>query len=160
MRQLLIATLGVALGMPLAVPRASAQQPAAPVANELPSIALAPELARVLRDYEAGWGKGDAGALSLLFAEDGFVMQSGKPPVRGRAAIKTAYTGSSGGPLKLRALAAVTADSVGYIVGAYGYEGQSGDIGKFTLTLKRARGGAWVIFSDIDNASRGMQPPG
>src|SRR6185295_2049761 len=36
------------------------------------SVALPPELARVLTDYEAGWKAGDAAALASLFAEDGF----------------------------------------------------------------------------------------
>ena len=42
--------------------------------------------------------------LAALFAEDGFVLSSGVPPVRGRAAIRRHYEGQ-GGPLSLRALA-------------------------------------------------------
>jgi ketosteroid isomerase-like protein len=130
-----------------------AQQPAGTAPNQLPSITLAPELNRVLRDYEAAWRKSDAAALSELFSEDGFVLQSGKPPARGRAAIKAVYQGQ-GGALRLRALAVVTADTVGYIIGAYGYGNDTTDMGKFTLTLKRPRGGKWLIFSDMDNGNR------
>ena len=44
---------------------------------------------------------------------------------------------------------------------AYGYEGTPGDQGKFTLTLRRALGeDRWLIFSDMDNASRPPQRPG
>ncbi len=136
-----------------------AQTSSPPAPTQLPSIALAPELDRVLRDYEAAWRRGDAAALSALFAADGFVMQHGKPPVRGRAAIQAAYQGNSGGSLKLRAFAVATADTIGYIVGAYGYDGDAADMGKFTLTLKRVRGGKWLIFSDMDNASRATRPP-
>jgi len=118
-----------------------------------PSVTLPAELDRVLRDYERLWRAGDAAALSRLFAPDGFVLQSGRPPVRGRAAIATAYAGQGGGELRLRALAYATADTVGYIVGAYAY-GADDDVGKFTLTLRRTRGGPWLIFSDMDNASR------
>src|SRR5262249_25755892 len=50
-----------------------------------PSVALPPELARVLPDYETAWGSRDAAALARLFAEDGFVLPGGKPPIRGRA---------------------------------------------------------------------------
>jgi Domain of unknown function (DUF4440) len=132
----------------------AAQQPAAAAPKQLPSVSLVPELDRVLRDYEAAWRKGDASALAALFAEDGFVMQNGKPPVRGRAAIQAAYQGNSGGPLNLRALAFATTDTIGYIVGAYGYNNDPVDTGKFTLTLKRARGGKWFIFSDMDNGNR------
>jgi ketosteroid isomerase-like protein len=122
-------------------------------AAPLPTVSLPPELDRVLRDYERAWRAGDAAGLSALFAEDGFVLQGGRAPVRGRDAIRTAYTGQGGAGLRLRALAYSVADTVGYIIGAYGYGETPGDQGKFTLTLRRSRGGAWLIFSDMDNAS-------
>jgi ketosteroid isomerase-like protein len=150
MRPLLFAA---ALGAAFAPPAAAAQ---APSAAALPSVALPPELDRVLRDYERGWRAGDAAALAALFAEDGFVLQGGRAPVRGRHAIRAAYAGQAGGALRLRALAYAAADTVGYVVGAYGYGDGPGDVGKFTLTLRRARGGPWLIFSDMDNPS---QPP-
>src|SRR5688572_9033659 len=152
----LVTAIAALLAAPLAAPL-GAQSPAAaaaPAASPLPSVTLPPELDRVLRDYERGWRAGDAAALAALFAEDGFVMQGGRPPVRGRAAIRAAYGGGAGGPLRLRALAYATADTIGYILGAYGYGADSTDMGKFTLTLRRPRGGAWLIFSDMDNASR------
>ncbi|WP_369941719.1 YybH family protein [Xanthomonas medicagonis] len=124
---------------------------------ELSTIALPPELDRVLRDYERAWRKGDAGALAALFAEDGFVLQSGHPPIRGRAAIQAAYEGSSGGPLRLRALGFSAEDHLGYIIGAYGYGEAPGDIGKFTLTLHRAPGKPWLIFSDMDNLNTSVK---
>lgn len=120
----------------------------------LPSVTLPPELDRVLRDYERGWRAGDAGALAALFAEDAFVLQGGRVPVRGRAAIQSAYTGSAGGDLRLRALAYATADTLGFIIGAYSYGDEPGDLGKFTLTLRRSPTGRWLIFSDMDNTSR------
>jgi Ketosteroid isomerase homolog len=123
----------------------------------LSTIALPPELDRVLRDYERAWRKGDAGALAALFAEDGFVLQSGHPPIRGRAAIQAAYEGSSGGPLRLRALGFSTEDHLGYIIGAYGYGEAPGDIGKFTLALRRAPGKPWLIFSDMDNLNTSVK---
>jgi uncharacterized protein (TIGR02246 family) len=147
----------------LAVPASRLGAQASPVgdASALPSVALPPPLDRVLRDYEAAWRRGDATALAALFAEDGWVLQSGRPPVRGRAAIATAYAGQGGGPLRLRALAAAVADTVGYIIGAYSYEDAPGDQGKFTLTLRRVRGeDRWLIASDMDNASRPPQRPG
>lgn len=131
---------------------------AAPVGGAvapLPSVTLPAPLERVLRDYEAAWKARDAKALSELFADDGFVLQGGKPPVRGRTAIAAAYASQGGGALRLRALAFATQDTVGYIIGAYGYGDSTDDVGKFTLTLKRSRRDArWLIFSDMDNASR------
>jgi ketosteroid isomerase-like protein len=123
-------------------------------AAPLPSVTLPAELDRVLRDYERAWRAGDAVMLSTLFAEDGFVLQAGRAPVRGRASIQSAYGGQAGGPLRLRALAYATADTVGYIIGAYGYGDAPGDQGKFTLVLRRARNGPWQIFSDMDNQSQ------
>ncbi|MCL1526846.1 SgcJ/EcaC family oxidoreductase [Xanthomonas nasturtii] len=117
----------------------------------VPSVALPPELDRVLRDYERAWRKGDASALAALFAEDGFLMQSDHPPIRGRTAIQAAYEDSSGGPLRLRSLGFSAEGNIAYIIGAYGYGDAPGDIGKFTLTLHRAPGKPWLIFSDMDN---------
>jgi ketosteroid isomerase-like protein len=132
--------------------------PTAATPAELPSVALPPELDRVLRDYEHAWRAGDAVALAALFAEDGFVLQSNRPPIRGRAAIRTVYQGQGGGPLRLRALASAAGDTTGYIIGAYGYDNAPGDTGKFTLTLRRALGEPWQIFSDMDNSSVAAQP--
>lgn len=130
------------------------ESPASGSSVRLPDAPLPPELARVLRDYEGAWRAGDASALSQLFTEDGFVLQSNRPPVRGRRAIESTYAatfdGQGGGPLQLRALAFAVEDTSGYIIGAYGYGG-AGDVGKFTLTLHRLPGQPWRIFSDMDN---------
>jgi ketosteroid isomerase-like protein len=123
-----------------------------------PSILLPPELARVLTDYEEAWRNKDAAALSRLFAEDGFVLSGGAPPVRGRAAIEKAYTGS-GGPLVLRAFAFATSGDAGYILGAFARREGEPDLGKFTLTLRRASGGRWEIMSDMDNPNREGRRP-
>lgn len=144
----------VALGFMLATGPIFAQDTAEPVASPtLPDVPLPPELDRVLRDYERAWRAGDAAALAALFAEDGFVLQSNRPPVRGRPAIRAAYASEGGGPLRLRALAFASGDTAGYIIGAYGYGTTPGDTGKFTLTLRRTPGGPWLIFSDMDNAN-------
>ncbi|MEI2259879.1 nuclear transport factor 2 family protein [Stenotrophomonas indicatrix] len=130
-----------------------AQQPAAPLPISLPDAALPAALDRVLRDYEQAWRTGDAKALASLFTEDGFILQSSQPLVRGRAAIEAAYAGQGSSPLRLRALAYAAEESTGYIIGAYTYGNNAGDTGKFTLTLKRVAGGPWMIFSDMDNTN-------
>lgn len=122
-------------------------------AQPLPDIALPAPLDRVLRDYERAWRTDDAKALGALFAEDGFVLQSNQPPVRGRSAIEAAYAGQGSSPLRLRALAYAVEGNTGYIIGAYSYGNNVGDTGKFTLTLKRVGDGRWLIFSDMDNTS-------
>ena len=120
-------------------------------AKPLPDAALPAPLDRVLRDYEQAWRNGDAKALAALFAEDGFVLQSNQPPVRGRSAIEAAYAGQGSSPLRLRALAYSMGGNTGYIIGAYRYGSNVVDTGKFTLTLKRVSDGPWLIFSDMDN---------
>jgi len=127
-------------------------------AQPLPSVDLPPALDRVLRDYERAWAPRDAAALAALFTEDGFVLSPGKPPVRGRDAIRAAYTGGSGGPLFLRALAYKTDGSVGYIIGAFGRVKGGDDDGKFNLALRRVKG-RWLIAADMDNSNRRPGPP-
>jgi ketosteroid isomerase-like protein len=116
-----------------------------------PSVVLPPELARVLTDYERAWAGRDAAGLARLFAEDGFVLPNGAPPVRGRAAIERHYTGRGGASLSLRALAYAVAGEVGYIIGGYTPNAGEPDRGKFTLTLKQGPGGRWLIMSDMDS---------
>ena len=116
---------------------------------------LPPEFAQILRNYEIAWRARDAAGLANLFAEDGFVLSSNSPPVRGRTAIELKYAGA-GGPLHLRALAWERERSIGYIIGEYSHEPLFANPGKFTLTLKKNAKGAWFIMSDMDN---GNAPP-
>jgi ketosteroid isomerase-like protein len=130
--------------------------PPADVAPQ-PSVVLPAELDRVLRDYETAWRARDAEALAKLFTEDGFVLSSGKPPVRGRAAIRAAYA-KSGGPLALRAFAHSVDGSVGYIIGGYGGSKDEPDTGKFILALRKDAAGRWLIAADIDNSNSRPRP--
>lgn len=132
-----------------------AQQPSP--AARLPSVTLPPELDRVLRDYERAWRARDAAALAALFTEDGFVLSNGRPPVRGRAAIRDAYA-TGGGPLVLRALAFATEGKVGYVIGAFGGQAGETDSGKFVLALRRGDDGRWLIAADMDNSNRRPGP--
>lgn len=119
--------------------------------TELSSVALPPELNRVLRDYERAWRAGDAEAIASLFAKDGILLQSSRAPIRGRAAIQANYAGQKGSPLRLRTFAFTSGDKIAYILGGYTYGDKQSDIGKFTLTLRRAPGEPWLIYSDMDN---------
>ena len=148
MRRLTLVLLALSL-----VPPAGSAQADAPAQPPLPSVELPKELDRVLRDYEREWAARSPAGLAALFVEDGFVLQGGRLPVRGRAAITEAYQRSAGGPLALRALAYATADTVGYIIGAYSSTKGAPDIGKFILALRRERGGTWRIAADMDNGN-------
>ena len=148
MRNLTIVMLALSL-----ISQGSSAQATPPDPPPLPSVELPRELDRVLRDYEREWMARSAAGLAALFVEDGFVLQGGRPPVRGRAGITEAYQRSGGGPLALRALAYATADSVGYIIGTYSSAPGAPDIGKFILALRRERGGPWRIAADMDNGN-------
>lgn len=138
----------------VALPARAQTPPAAPAPAPLPSVTLPADLARVLTDYERAWRAGDEAALTALFTEDGFVA-AGQGWVRGREAIRVHYENSQG-DLHLRALAYAVQDTVGYIVGAYGYGGSAPvpDRGKFVLALRRAPGGPWLIAADLDQSNR------
>lgn len=146
-----IFSLGLLLSFSIAAAAPHAQQASSP--TSLPSVELPTELARVLSDYEAAWQARDARALARLFVEDGFVLPHGRPPIRGRAEVERFYTGQ-GGPLALRALAYAKDASVGYIIGTYAERKGEAEIGKFTLTLRKAGDRRWLIVSDMDNPSR------
>lgn len=135
----------------LLAPAAVAQVPAS--FTPQPSITLPAELERVLRDYERTWQASEAAGLAALFTADGFVPTP-RGWVRGTAAIQAEYA-HAGGPLRLRALAFATADTVGYIVGGYRYGDQATqDGGKFVLALRRRPGGPWLIAADLDSGNR------
>ena len=134
----------------MAVTAAAGQQSASSVE---PTVKLPADLARVLTDYEAAWQSRDAAGLARLFAEDGFVLPNGGPPVRSRAAIQKHYAGA-GGPLSLRAIEFAAEGRVGYIIGCYGSSPGQPDAGKFTLTLRKGSDGRWLIVSDMDSANQ------
>lgn len=151
------AVLGALAALSLSTAPAAAEAPpatppatATPSARPEPSVALPADLARVLTDYETAWKARDAAALARLFAEDGYVLPGGQPPVKGRAAILRHYTGA-GGPLALRAFAFATDGGVGYILGGFARREGEPDGGKFTLTLRKDADGRWLIVSDMDS---------
>ena len=120
----------------------------------MPSVELPPELDRVLTDYAAAWTGDDEDALAALFTPDGFVT-SRSGWIRGREDIKQRYE-ETGGNLQLRAVAYATSDTVGYIIGAYGYGENPGgpDRGIFVLALRLGDDGRWLIAADIDRSNR------
>ena len=130
-----------------------AQETDTTAGNAHPSVTLPPALDRVLRDYERAWRARDAKALAALFTEDGFVLRSGHPPVRGRDAIEDAYR-NAGGRLHLRALAYEQSGPVAYIVGGYTSTPTWPDAGSFVLAVRKTAEGRWLIAADMDNRNR------
>ena len=119
----------------------------------LPSIALPPDLDRVLRDYEKAWKASDANGLAALFADGRVVMTNSGRAVRGRDGVRQIYA-NGGGPLVLRAMTYAADDSVAHIIGGYTLRPGEGDAGTFVLALVRSRGGPWLIVADMDRSHR------
>lgn len=118
-----------------------------------PEVELPPEIDAVLRGYEEAWRARDADALAALFAEDGFILRPGRRPVRGRDAIREAYTGS-GGPLWLRAYEFQSSGGVGYVIGGFALDGaDADDAGKYILAIRQGSDGRWLIAADMDNGN-------
>jgi ketosteroid isomerase-like protein len=120
-----------------------------PAVDPLPSVALPPELARVLTDYEKAWRAKDASALAQLFADDRVVVPNSCAPVKGRAKVQECYTGA-GGALFLRATAYAAAEGQGYIIGSFRLTEADGDVGKFVLTLVKGPDARWLVVADMD----------
>ncbi len=116
-------------------------------------IDLPPELDRVLRDYETAWIAEDEDGLANLFAEDGFILRPGHPPVRGRDNIREAYA-NSGGDLSLHAFDYEIQGSTAYIIGGYSRKPGDPDVGKYILTLQLEESGRWLITADMDNGNQ------
>jgi ketosteroid isomerase-like protein len=144
-------TLIAAALLGAAVP-AQAQQPVPP------TVTLPAAMDRVLRDYEDAWRARDAARLASLFHDDGFVLSSGAPPVRGRAAIERHYA-NAGGALHLRAISFAAGDTIAYVIGMFrGSDRIEG--GKFVLALRRSTTTQpWLIAADIDNPNQRREQP-
>ena len=145
----------IGLAATLARPDAKAQSPD-PLGVQ--PVTLPPALDRVLRDYEAAWEAGDGARLAALFAEDGFALNNGSLPMKGRTRIAQMLT-RPGGDLQLRAFAYAISDTVGYIIGGFRYPATTGPGGKFLLALRKGPDGRWLIAADMDNAAGPMQRP-
>lgn len=136
----------------LLVAAACSQSPASS-APALPSVSLPPELDRVLRDYETAYARRDSAALAALFAEDGFLLPAGGPPVRGHGSVARVLS-LEGGPLSLVPVSYALGDSVAYVIGTFGAERSAGEGGKFVLALKRRGAEPWRVAADIANPNR------
>lgn len=147
----------LAVGVGLGVADIAHGQSAASAGTQ-PSVELPDDFARVLRDYERHWSRGEASELAQLFVERGLIVREGQW-IRGREAIELAYQSASG-PLRLRAIEYAADGNAGYIVGAYGYGDDLpvGDVGLFVLTLQRDLDGRWLIVSDMDRSGAGQVP--
>lgn len=102
--------------------------------------------------------KGDAAALSALYAEDAMVFPSNSDIVKGNAAIRKFWQGFIDTGVKNVALNTLEVDVLGDTaieVGTYastGVDGKAVDKGKYIVVWKRV-GSDWKIHRDIFNTS-------
>jgi uncharacterized protein (TIGR02246 family) len=127
-------------------------------AESLPAVSLPPEVARVLVDYSRAWATADLNALARLFAPEGMALPNGMSPALGADGIRKAYAQAAGSPLVLRPIAFASSGDLAYVIGAFGPAADQPDFGKFTLVLRRAADGHWLIVSDMDNSNVPVQP--
>ena len=153
MRRLYLLLILTGLAAPL-LPRDASAQSTDPLGVD--PVTLPPALERVLRDYEAAWEAGDGTRLAGLFADDGFALNNGSLPVKGRIRIAQMLT-QPGGNLQLRAFAYAVSDTVGYIIGGFRYPTTTGPGGKFLLALRKGPDGRWLIAADMDNNAAPMR---
>ena len=116
----------------------------------VPAITLPPDLAQVLRSYEAAYSRRDSSALAALFATDGILLPLGESMVRGGAEVSSRLA-REGGSLSLVPVAYGAADSIAWIVGTFGAERSASTGGKFVLALRRDSAGTWRVAADIAN---------
>ncbi len=142
----------IALTVLLSLAAASAALAQAPA-----SVALPPEVDRVLRDYEKAWVANDQAALAKLFTVDGMALPSGQKPAQGDDAIRKAYSKGAGSLLSLRAIAYGTSGELAYVIGGFGSTADKPDFGKFVLVLRKVEG-RWLIVADMDNSNTPNRP--
>jgi hypothetical protein len=136
-----------ALAFGLCLASSAGAQPASTAApSSEPSVTLPRPLATRVR--------GEDGARSQLFAEDGFVLAGGTPPVRRRAAIGLT-TRAAAVPRPCGALAYSTEGATGYVLGGYARRRRRTSASSRTALRPRRRALADRV--DMDNGAAG--PP-
>jgi predicted TIM-barrel fold metal-dependent hydrolase len=118
------------------------------VVPPLVEVTLAPEIDGVIREWERATKVADDSSLAALFTADGLL---GQPTgwVRGRAAIRAAAGNQGPADLRVRAHAFSIADSVATVTGSLADQTSTAirDVAKVTFTLRRDRGGRWLVES-------------
>ena len=112
------------------------------------TVALPPELARLLDERRTRWN--DAEALAQLFTEDSYVLATGPTWIRGRDAVAQHLASRFAVALTITPIAYDVSGSRGHIV-AY-YTGESGGrqqyYGQALLVVERGDDGAWRIAAE------------
>ena len=137
------------------------------IAAAEPRIAASPEDARALTQIQTRWleayTRGDIEALTSLYAPDAWLMNGGRPALRGRDAIRANFVGmmartdlSMVDETEEIEVLGEQAHMIGlyYITGKPKAGGEPFTIsGRYFITFRRDPGGAWRVYRDMDTPS-------
>ena len=153
-RSLLLALLAVSLAAcqsPSDAPATDApvaEAPAAPVQTVSDTASVRPAIEALTASYQAAARAGDTAAISALYTDDAVLQPSGKPAVRGRAAVDAYLATSYAEPTELTF---TTVDVVASEAGDLAYEVGTAvwpdGPGKY-LTVYRRTDAGWRIAAD------------
>jgi uncharacterized protein (TIGR02246 family) len=106
--------------------------------------------------YVAASNRGDADALTQLYAEDAVLLPPSHEPIEGRDAIGAFWHQGTDQGLEVTTLKVEVNGDLGYLVGRYhlpATEEEPADSGKYVMCLKRQSDGSWKLTADIWNSS-------
>jgi uncharacterized protein (TIGR02246 family) len=106
--------------------------------------------------YVAASNRGDADALTQLYADDAVLLPPAHEPIEGREAIGAFWHQGTDQGLEITTLKVEVNGELGYLVGRYHLpptEEEPADSGKYVMCLKRQVDGSWKLTADIWNSS-------
>jgi uncharacterized protein (TIGR02246 family) len=106
--------------------------------------------------YVSASNRGDAEALTALYAEDAVLLPPDHEPIEGREAIGEFWSQGTDSGLEVTTLRLEVEGNLGYLVGRYhlpATEGEPEDSGKYVMCLKRQMDGSWKLTADMWNSS-------
>ena len=140
--------VGLAACQPTATDAPVAEAPAAPVQTVSDTASVRPAIEALTASYQAAARAGDTAAISALYTEDAVLHPSGKPAVRGRAAVDAYLAAAHAEPTDLTY---TTVDVVASEAGDLAYEVGTAvwpdGPGKY-LTVYRRTDAGWRIAAD------------
>ena len=104
----------------------------------------------------AASNRGDADALTEMYAEDAVLLPPDHEPIEGREAIGAFWRKGTDQGLEVTTIRIDTDGRIGYLVGRYRLPptaDEPADSGKYLVCLRRQTDGAWKLTADIWNSS-------
>jgi uncharacterized protein (TIGR02246 family) len=112
--------------------------------------------------YVSASNRGDAEALTALYAEDAMLLPPDHEPIQGRDAIGEFWSQGTDSGLEVTTLRVDVEGDLGYLIGRYhlpATQEEPEDVGKYVMCLKRQPDGSWKLTADIWNSSAEPEDP-